>query len=215
MPFRTTNPRFYSQPIHPGKYEPHSTWRETLQAREEALRCRHMKVCERLSEHTKHLCPLKVGDYVRIQNQTGPYPKKWGKTGVVIEVRQFDQYVVRVDGYGRITVRNRKFLRKYVPVVPNHTTMPPIVPPSPEILKTNKQNSLAPTEAQRSGVEEQPRSNEILLPSQPLTPNRSVEQPSDPPMPRMLPRLHPYNAPGLKEDTETVLPRLRSMRQLT
>ena len=39
-----------------------------------------------------------------------------GQTGTVIEVRQFDQYIVRVDGSGRVTLRNRKFLRRYLPV---------------------------------------------------------------------------------------------------
>ena len=52
----------------------------------------------------------------RIQNQTGLHPLKWGKTGVVVEVRQFDQYVVRVNGSERDILRNRKFLRKYIPV---------------------------------------------------------------------------------------------------
>ena len=42
-----------------------------------------------------------------LQNQVGPHPLKWDKTGRVIEVRQFDQYVVRVDGSGRVTLRNR------------------------------------------------------------------------------------------------------------
>ena len=105
-------------PILPGKYRPHNTWQETLVSREEALRNRHMREAERWSEHTKRLPPLKVGDRVRIQNQVGSHPKKWDNTGVVIEVRQFDQYVVKVDGSGRVTLRNRKFLRKYVPVQP-------------------------------------------------------------------------------------------------
>ena len=105
-------------PIHPGKYEPHPTWRSTLLAREEALRNRHMKVSERLSEHTLSLPPLAVGDTIRIQNQVGPNPTKWDKTGIIVEVRQFDQYVVQVDGPGRVTLRKRKFLRKYIPVVP-------------------------------------------------------------------------------------------------
>lgn len=104
-------------PIHPGKYQPHTTWRETLTAREEALRNRHMRAAERLSEHTRPLPQLAVGDCVRIQNQTGPNPTKWDKTGIIVEVRQFDQYVVRVDGSGRVTLRNRKFLRKYLPVI--------------------------------------------------------------------------------------------------
>ena len=38
------------------------------------------------------------------------------KTGVVIEVRQYHQYVIRIDGSGRITLRNRKFLWKFTPV---------------------------------------------------------------------------------------------------
>ena len=92
--------------------------RQSLAAREEALRNRHMKTHERWSEHTKQLPPLRVGDFVRIQNQIGHHPKKWDKTGTVIEVRQFNQYVVRVDGSGRVTLRNRKFLHKYAPVVP-------------------------------------------------------------------------------------------------
>ena len=74
-------------------------------------------MCEKLTEHTKCLPPLKVGDHVRVQNQSGPNPTKWDKTGVVVEVRQFDQYVVRIDGSGRVTLRNRRFLRKYIPVV--------------------------------------------------------------------------------------------------
>ena len=46
-----------------------------------------------------------------IQNQAGPRAKKWDKTGMVVEVLPFDQYLVRVDGSGRVTRRNRQFLR--------------------------------------------------------------------------------------------------------
>ena len=102
-------------PVFPGRYRPHSVWTETLEAREEALRKRHMIAAERWSEHTRRLPQLAVGDQVRIQNQTGPHPLKWDKTGQVIEVRQHDQYVLRTDGSGRVTLRNRKFLRKYTP----------------------------------------------------------------------------------------------------
>ena len=104
-------------PILPNKYKPHHTWQETLVAREEALRNRHMKAAERWSEHTRQLPPLKVGDLVRIQNQVGNFPKKWDKTGQVVEVRQHNQYVVKVDGSGRATLRNRQFLRQYTPVI--------------------------------------------------------------------------------------------------
>ena len=113
---RSPSPHFI--PIHPGKYQPHTTWRETLFSREEALRKRHMRTAKRLSEHSRSLPPLVTGDYVRVQNEMGPHPTKWDKRGIVVEVRQFDQYVVRVDGLGRVILRNRKFLRKYLPVIP-------------------------------------------------------------------------------------------------
>ena len=60
---------------------------------------------------------------------TSPHPNKWDKTGIVVEVRQFDQYVIRVDGSGRVTLRNRRHLRKYVPFLPH----PPVwAVPSPQ-----------------------------------------------------------------------------------
>ena len=86
----------------------------------EALRNRHLIGAERCSEHTVRLTPLVVSDHVRIQNQIGRDPRKWDKTGIVIEVKQFDQYVVKVDGSGRVTLRNRKFLRQYTPVPSSH-----------------------------------------------------------------------------------------------
>ena len=103
--------------ILPGHYHPHSTWRESLKLREAALRNQHMRAHKRQA-HTKRLQPLVVGNKVHIQNQFGKYPTKWDKTGVVIEVRQHDQCVVKIDGAGRMITRNSKFLRKYLPVLP-------------------------------------------------------------------------------------------------
>lgn len=72
-----------------GCYKLHPTWQDILQDREQGLRYRHMGMAERLLEHTRHLPPLKVGDHVRIQNQVGHYNRKWDKTRVIVEVRQF------------------------------------------------------------------------------------------------------------------------------
>ena len=103
-------------PILPGKYNTHTTWRESLDLREEVLRHRHMCHQKKWSEHTKTLFPLQLGYRVRIQNQTGPHPNKWDQTGIVIEVCQLHQYLIRIDGSGRRTLRNRKFLRKFIAV---------------------------------------------------------------------------------------------------
>ncbi len=102
-------------PLIPGKYRPHKTWRDNISQRETALRHRHSLAQDRWSEHTKALTPLKIGDRVRIQNQTGNYPNKWDRTGSVVEVKQYHQYQIRVDGSGRLTLRNRRYLRKFIP----------------------------------------------------------------------------------------------------
>jgi len=226
-------------PIHPGKYFPHSTWRETMTAREEALRNRHMKDCERLSEHTRVLPPLVVGDCVRIQNQIGPYPTKWDKTGIIIEVRQFNQYVVRVDGSGRVTLRNRKFLKKYTPVVPRapiamlpyDRLSPNLVVPAPQppaistplepLRMPNAGDDCSP-KAASPGPPTTPVDDIPSLPTSPQVDTPVVPTiPADPQTPhrsravdrepRALRGLRPHNQPGLKEEID-VVPRLRNTR---
>ena len=64
-----------------------------------------MREVERLTEHTQKLPDLILGDHVRIQNQIGTQPLKWDKSGKVVEVRQHDQYVIKVDGSGRVTLK--------------------------------------------------------------------------------------------------------------
>ena len=106
--------------ILPGSNRPHNTWIETSRAREGARPARNVKKAERLIEHTVRLQPLKVDNRVFIQIQTGNNPLRWDRTGLVIEVKQFDQYAVRVDGSGRVTLRNRNFLRKFDKMVVDH-----------------------------------------------------------------------------------------------
>ena len=55
---------------------------------------------------------IPVGDTVAVQNQTGRFPKKWDKTGVVVENMDHDKVLVRMDGSRRLTTRNRRFVRK-------------------------------------------------------------------------------------------------------
>ena len=50
-------------------------WTNVLGAREEALAKRALMTPDRWSENTKPLMPLRVGDHVLIQNQTGNHPK--------------------------------------------------------------------------------------------------------------------------------------------
>ena len=219
-------------PIHPGKYLPHKTWQETLVNREEALRNRHMRDAERLSANTRILSPLAVGDCVRIQNQTGPYPTKWDKTGIVIEVRQFDQYVVRVDGSGRVTLRNRKFLRLYHPVINRAplATLPSSAPTVAKIIPTVSQTFKSPASPRTQEPmktpemgalppEESPDDSVISDPAVPVVPHEQSTTPLSPnretdeylpkktaSIPRAVRMLQTHNKPGLKE---TPLPKKR------
>ena len=63
----------------------------------------------------RSLGPLVVGDCVHVQNQTGSRPKKWSNTGRVVKVLAHRQYGIMIDGSRRVTLRNRKFLRRIKP----------------------------------------------------------------------------------------------------
>ena len=102
-------------PIPMGRCCPHQTWQETMHNREIALAKRHSREKEKWSQNTRQLPPLQVGDHVYLQNLIGNHPRRWERTGVVIEVRQFHQYAIRIDGSGRVTLRNRQHLRKFTP----------------------------------------------------------------------------------------------------
>ena len=80
-----------------------------------------------MSNKSKPLHPLKPGDQVAIQNQTGNNPRQWLHTGVVIEVGPYNSYHVSVDGSRTITKRNRQYLRKISPFqnLPTPSTPPP------------------------------------------------------------------------------------------
>ena len=91
-------------------------WREAWSSKESALRARLVRSAEKLNEHARHLRPLRVGERCFIQNQAGNFAKKWDRSGTIVEVLDFDKYCVKVDGSGRVTTRNRRFLRAFDPV---------------------------------------------------------------------------------------------------
>ena len=125
-------------------------WHELAGQREAALAIRGSKLKERLTAHTKELIPLAVGDTCVIQNQSGNFPKRWDKTGTIVAQEDFDQYRVRLDGSRRITLRNRKFLRKvtsfrdsYSPSTP---TYPDSVQPHDRPILSQNTNQPGPTQ---------------------------------------------------------------------
>ena len=72
------------------------------------------------SEHTQVLPELKEGDFVQLQNLRGRNPLKSDYNGIVVGKRNLNSYAVKINGTGRVTVRNRATLRKILPPVPIH-----------------------------------------------------------------------------------------------
>ena len=186
----------------------HSVWRDAWAAKENALRARFVKTSEKLNEHARFLKTISMGDRCFVQNQTGNYPKRWDRTGVVVEVGQHDQYAVKIDGSGRITIRNRRFLRKFEPatmdIQPAPTThrksAPEITPHPSENFKINKEPPIVEngTKDIPSTVPPEPEL-QPASPSTPPPPALATRPASTEKVPTALKRLISFNKEGLKE----------------
>ena len=109
-----------------------------------------------------------------IQNQhgAGKIAKKWDKTGLVLENLGFNKYRIKVDGSGRVTDRNRQYLRQFTPV----TTSQPGPRPDAQYVPT----PVAEPESQPFVAPEpvvQPQQPVIPEPQPPATPPRQVAYP--------------------------------------
>ena len=67
---------------------------------------------------------MEIGDNVMVQNQAGNKPPRWSRSGVILEVLPHRQYNVLMDGSRRVSLRNRKFLRKFTPLHRDVRTTP-------------------------------------------------------------------------------------------
>ena len=115
-------------PSLPHKYEPAKDWAVTQEYRERTMAMKREADREKWSHKTKDLEMLEIGTPVMIQNQTGNNPTKWDKTGVVLENKPHSQVLIRVDGSRRVTLRNRRFVKKLDPGLkrmPNPVTVQP------------------------------------------------------------------------------------------
>lgn len=72
--------------------------RHGRQQKEEALRQRFHQKSEERNDLAKPLHELHVGNRCYIQNQTGPHPKCWDRSGMVVETHGHNSYTLKVDG---------------------------------------------------------------------------------------------------------------------
>ena len=167
---------------NPTLYKPHADWIAAAKNREIILSRRNARLIEQYNKTTHTLCPLQKGQIVTIQR---PTPLRWDTTGQVVETLPNHQYHVRVDGSGRITLRNRRFLRKL-----ETPTTPPLIPSAAPETSTPNPNPMPL------------KPNTPVLQTMGTGITSNTTQPStmtQTKTPQALSRLLPHNQPGLKE----------------
>ena len=158
-----------------------------------------MRGLERWTEHTRDLPPLAPGSKVLIQNQygAGKISKKWDKSGMILENLGFNKYRVKVDGSGRITERNRQFLKKFTPVTPTLPGPSPNASYYEPTVNPNRPTELNPQPV----VNPIPTSDQTNIPaiSPPISPPRQLREPasSAPTTPESPTFVTPPSSPAL------------------
>ena len=186
------------------RYRPQPEWVMLREDREKALAKRAVSNMEKLDQNCRVLPRLAVGDSVLVQNQVGNHPSRWDITGVIVEVREHDQYVVKVDGSGRMTLRNRKFLKKITPyAMTKHfkssytTASTPEAQSSPPVIQSPPVTAAEP--------------REVVTPPSPTPPEPQPEQqpesqPQPEPEPEQAPTPSPPTSPALRRSSRASRP---------
>ncbi|KAG0725943.1 hypothetical protein GWK47_037600 [Chionoecetes opilio] len=98
-------------PVDTSLYEVSERWAWLLRERERAMARSGDSAASRMTQTAHNLEPLTPGLRTRILN---PGSGRWDRAGTVLETTAPRQYLVRLDGSGRTTIRNRRHLRPRV-----------------------------------------------------------------------------------------------------
>lgn len=208
-------------PAQPAFYKPHPEWVTAASERERLLRKRDVKLKEDYNRTAHSLPKLNLGNSVTLQGQN----RRWDRTGKIVEVLDNRQYKVKVDGSGRVTLRNRRFLRRVEipgrgPPIPGahvppagtreNTTTLILSPEAPPYIPRHIAGSQSAPSPSLS-VSPRATSPPALYPASP-SPRPDPNVIALPRVPMALRRLFPHNSAGLKEEDR---PRRNLTRQGT
>ena len=184
-------------------------WRQAWEAKEEALRTRITRTTESLKAHSRPLRPLSLGERVFLQNQQGPNPTKWDRSGKVVESVGHDQYRVKVDGSGRITLRNRRFLRAFTAATPTiRPQQPPAHQPPSSANRCPRPQPPVPPQAPAESMpttEATPNAPTVVPDPAPMSPPARPAQ-DDSPTPDTESRDHPSPASADEDSSTPITP---------
>ncbi|KAG0713911.1 hypothetical protein GWK47_015165 [Chionoecetes opilio] len=107
-------------------------WGCTLRERERQVARHNSVVKDHASGHFRST--ITPGSGVLVQNQAN---KTWDRSGIVVEARDNRQYLIKLDGSGRLSLRTRKHLK---PLLRPHSS--PTVPPRSRVLPLSPQDHM-------------------------------------------------------------------------
>ena len=134
-------------PVLNYKYEPRQEWDLVRELREKLMAKRLDRDGVRLEGYTKAHKDIPVGSSVVVQNKAGKFPRKWVKTGIVVENMDYDKVLVKLDGSGRLTSRNIKNVKKIISPPDEPMEVVPVVEKSTDNRDTSRENILYDEEA--------------------------------------------------------------------
>ena len=151
-------------PTNPSHYQLHKDW-ILAAAEREKLNAHHNESLETAYNRGSHpLQPLTPETAVMIQTKG-----RWNKSGHIVDVLPHRQYHVKVDGSGRVTLRNRRFLRSIAGPVKQRTTPSGSGCPTPPLSNTTTPTSdrrRPPPATSEMPTRAQPQQNQHPTPHQ-------------------------------------------------
>jgi hypothetical protein len=124
-------------PAHRRSFAPEQQKTNVLEKR--ARRAKEIQI-EHYNKTAHQLPPLSVGDHVFIQH---PISKCWSTPAVVVEIGPHRDYLLKTPA-GRLFRRNRRMLRKRLPVMPGTKSSPTPIPPAPIPVKPGTTSTTKP-----------------------------------------------------------------------
>ena len=216
-------------PANPSHYRLHKDWILAAAEREKLYAHRNKPLEEAYNRSAHTLKPLTTQTTVMIQTKG-----KWDKSGHIVETLPHRQYRVKVNGSGRLTLRNRRFLRP-VPSQPSGRVIPPssgcpALHPSgsaaPDDISGTTTPSVAPHTVNctvpRVGLPATSRTMPLPITAQSAAdtpygngyPQATSQTGAPPRVPRALRELTDFNEPGLVTQGPSQPGRTRSGRLL-
>ena len=173
--------------------------------REKAFAKQNADLTIRYNEHSKELKPIECKTQVIIQENG-----RWFRVGRVVEALPNRQYLIKLGGSGRLTLRNRRFLK------PCKGQKTPEIIPSPLGTSNPPKHTSNPQDVNNTPAQQSDPPAPDTPASPPITLNNTPAQPTTTPVAthrkksnRVLDQLADYNKKGLTESEVYPKPRLR------